>query len=102
MKKNYHREALAVLEHQEAMNKEAMLWWIAKKHPSVFVWAARMTTKKDTKKDTNGELVHPQVLSHIKDGNMLQAIKHYRDIVPGMSLKEAKNYCDNLRASMWL
>lgn len=98
MRKNYHREALSVFEHPEAMDKDAMLWWISKAHPSVFVWAARATTKKDF----SGEVVDHQVLDHIKAGNLLNAIKRYREITPGMGLVNAKDYCDNLRASLGL
>lgn len=96
MKRNYHREVLAFLEHPEALEKDAMLWWIAKAHPSVFVWAAKMTTKKDP----TGEVIDRQVLAHIKGGNLLAAIKRHREITPGMGLKESKDYCDGLKAML--
>lgn len=96
MRKNYHREVLDFLEHPEMLEKDAMLWWIAKAHPSVFVYAARMTAKKSA----NGETIDRQVLEHIKAGNILNAIKRYREITPGMMLKDAKDYCDALKASL--
>ena len=95
--RNYHQEAIGILE-RGTFNKDAMLWWIAKHHPSVFVWSDRMTTKTDP----SGEAVDRQVLGHIKAGNLLNAIKRYRESTPGMGLKESKDYCDGLKATLGL
>lgn len=40
-----------------------------------------------------------QTLELILSGNLLQAVKYWKDCNPGMGLKEAKEYIDTLRPS---
>ena len=43
-----------------------------------------------------------EVMNLIRSGNLLQAVKYWKDVNPGMGLKEAKDYIDTLRPKIVL
>jgi ribosomal protein L7/L12 len=93
-RRNYHREAIATME-RGGLDATRFLWWVAQHFPAVLCKAAKEMDKPKAP-------VHDaQVLAFIKGGQLLDAIKRCRNITPGMGLKEAKDYCDNLKATLF-
>jgi hypothetical protein len=89
--RNYHQEVIPILKGFNSLDKDAILFWIAQYHPSVFVAA--------TGTGRNGE---KEVIQFIRDGLKLNAIKCHREHNPGKSLLDSKNYVDGLAARLGL
>jgi len=90
MSHNNHKAALAIMEKPDLIDKDRMLWWLAKTHPAVFVAGARLTSKATP--------IHEVQLVAYHWANKLDTIKGLRQMTPGLGLKEAKDIVDRVEA----
>lgn len=91
MSKNNHRVALAILDHDRTtstLDKDRLIWWLARTHPGVFVQGVR---------EQDPKTFVLQVASCV-DQDHLRCIKALREAIPGLSLKDAKEHVDALRS----
>jgi len=68
-----------------------IIWYIAKNHPKILI-----ESYEYLRYDYKNDRIVSELVSLIKEDRFIQAIKIYREYT-GLGLREAKDFCDNLR-----